>query len=377
MKILIASSLKNLERLQSYLLPDAEKGLRLFTANNKLQLRFGKNGKSYTLFFNIRDGFIGATAQRRTISKYFHYTFFYLTKAILHLQVTLIVLVYRLVFKQTPRVFVDADTRTVPMIFRKLIGSANVIHVQCQNCLPTYEMQIAQKIRNKSQNVKLPRVFGYGPAGRMLHLPTFIPNIEVNVAEKYELYRPQWFYEHVKGGISKKEIYKKFRRVLWLDNDSGKVYTDHQIRRRQQQKIVFFKHLLSQDKQLTLVFRPHPVWSKKTDLKELDSFGSIEDRFELDITGKSIESVLQDFDLVLVTYSTAVFEVIASHVAVIFISIDEDVMAEAWSEELKLPLIKIPSENQVTLEEIQARSPEYDEIFKKQFERFFSNEEND
>ena len=224
--------------MQSYLLPDAEKGLRLFTANNKLQLRFGKNGKSYTLFFNIRDGFIGATAQRRTISKYFHYTFFYLTKAILHLQVTLIVLVYRLVFKQTPRVFVDADTRTVPMIFRKLIGSANVIHVQCQNCLPTYEMQIAQKIRNKSQNVKLPRVFGY-PAGRMLHLPTFIPNIEVNVAEKYELYRPQWFYEHVKGGISKKEIYKKFRRVLWLDNDSGKVYTDHQIRRRQQQKIVF------------------------------------------------------------------------------------------------------------------------------------------
>ena len=127
---------------------------------------------------------------------------------------------------------------------------------------------------------------------------------------------------------------------------------------------------------MTLVFRPHPVWSK-TDLKELDSFGSIEDRFELDITGKSIESVLQDFDLVLVTYSTAVFEVIASHVAVIFISIDEDVMAEAWSEELKLPLIKIPSENQVTLEEIQARSPEYDEIFKKQFERFFSNEEND
>ena len=257
------------------------------------------------------------------------------------------------------------------MIFRKLIGSANVIHVQCQNCLPTYEMQIAQKIRNKSQNVKLPRVFGYGPAGRMLHLPTFIPNIEVNVAEKYELYRPQWFYEHVKGGISKKEIYKKFRRVLWLDNDSGKVYTDHQIRRRQQQKIVFFKHLLSQDKQLTLVFRPHPVWSK-TDLKELDLFGSIEDRFELDITGKSIESVLQDFDLVLVTYSTAVFEVIASHVAVIFISIDEDVMAEAWSEELKLPLIKIPSENQVTLEEIQARSPEYDEIFKKQFERFLA-----
>ena len=46
MKILIASSLKNLERLQSYLLPDAEKGLRLFTANNKLQLRFGKNGKA-------------------------------------------------------------------------------------------------------------------------------------------------------------------------------------------------------------------------------------------------------------------------------------------------------------------------------------------
>ena len=39
---------------------------------------------------------------------------------------------------------------------------------------------------------------------------------------------------------------------------------------------------------------------------------------------------------------------------------DEDVMAEAWSEELKLPLIKIPVRTN-TLEEIR-ENPEYDNI---------------
>jgi hypothetical protein len=378
MKVLISSSMKNLNRLESVVLSQNARGILLVTDNNRLKVVSRVGGRAYTLAWNVKDGFQLSRPAKYQYQRWLASMANYFTKALLHVEVALFIFLYVLVYKKRPQVFVDADTRAVPMIFFKLIGSDHIVHVQCQNCLPTFEMQTLQKMRNKSQVAKVPKVFGYGPAGKMLHLPTFIPKEDIPNPEKYEVYHPTWFYEHVdKNGIENKCIYKSFRRILWLDNDSQKVFKTKELEARQKKKIAFFETFFSANNDAHIVFRPHPVWSQDSDLRLLKEYAGMEERFSMHLGTNKIEDILSQYDVVFLTYSTAVFEVLAAHVAIVFVSINNDILADVWSKEFNLPIVHLPFSESDTSIFTTRKLKQYDSSYKAQFKRFFANGEDD
>lgn len=370
--IFVASTVRNLNRMTADFYNKNSNCIFLHTIKSNLYVQFKIDGNSYLIWPLIRDSHKSLSVNNNLYS-YIHILI--MNKCIsyiFHLIILTIIIIYLIRNFKLPDVYTDADTRSTPMAFKKIISSRKLIHVQCQHCLPTYEMQLIQKQRNKKINNQYVQVFGYGPSSTMFHLPTFDVNTSIQENKYYKKFTPKWYFESFSDYITN-TTYGKVNSFIWLDNDSSKIFDTQELHDRQRQKKDFFIKHLNFNPKLKITFRPHPVWKSENELLIFNDLAAINPRFSIDGGKEDIKLGCSLHELVLVTYSTSAFDAILTSKPVVFISLKNDQLPEKWSQHLNLPHFPINCDPKLMFSELMRKRKYYTQQFDKAFKMFFDN----